>query len=126
MRGKLYVMWLPLLLVCCFSSQSLWCQPLDVGEMSDLEIINELLTNLELRENILQEREQILSERERSLSVREQRLGERLSWLDERERSITLIETSLQNYSDALKREITLRNVVIVVVAALGVWGWIR
>ena len=98
-----------LCLVLCLVSLPGFSQ--DVSEMTDMEIIDELLVNLESRESLLvesgallQERSDMLNEREADLETRDESLSERETLLQEREISLTEIETSLKSCAVVTRR----------------------
>jgi len=122
---------LSLLLLLLFSPLSLAAQP--VEQMSEIEIINELLTNLEERENALEQRAQILEQREQNLIEfeayllrREQQISEREKSVNDRLNSLTEIENSLKNFADGLQRRELMRDLFDVVLIGVGVAGWIH
>lgn len=134
-RKSRTVCWLALALFCLCSGLS-FGQAYDVSEMTDQEIIDELLVNLESRENslaeseaLLKERSDRLNERETDLETRDESLSERERLLQEREISLTGIETSLKSYADATNRLTRQRNLAMgasAVLAALTVWCALR
>jgi len=122
---------LSLLLLLLFSPLSLVAQP--VEEMTEIEIINELLMNLEERENALEQRAQILEQREQNLIEfeayllrREQQISEREKSVNDRLNSLTEIENSLKNFADGLQRRELMRDLFDVVLIGVGVAGWIH
>ncbi len=107
------------LCLCLVASSGLFSQ--EVSEMTDAEIINELLINLDERENSLTEREGIsqlrdaeLAARESDLESRETSLTERESSTLERENLLTEIEASLKSCEDDINRLTMYRSLSIV------------
>ncbi len=93
---------LPLLLALFLSPSPIFSGELDPGEMSDAEIIAELMTNLEIRE-------QSLNVRESALNMRDLILDQRERQLTSRENSLNLIEKSLdvtESYWKSLKGDL--------------------
>ena len=104
--GRKLLLCLVLFLVLCLPGFSQ-----DVSEMTDMEIIDELLVNLENRESLLveseallQERSATLNERESDLETRDESLSERERLLQERENSLTEIETSSKSCAVVTRR----------------------
>ncbi len=99
----LLLLWAVSYLLFCQENEVIWA----MEEMTDAEIIAELMTNLESREILANERELILNEREQSLNQRELKLNlkedsiiNRENLQSEKEKSSTVIETYWQNLKD--------------------------
>lgn len=93
MNSRRFCLSLVVFLLVVFSA---WGEDHDPAEMSDAEILTELIQNLEAREKALNERETLLSERKILLD-------ERASLLTEREQSLIAIETFSQSLRSELK-----------------------
>lgn len=126
-------------LLLCLVLFLVLCSPVfsqDVSGMTDMEIIDELLANLESRENslvesraLLKERSDRLNEREADLETRCESLSERERSLQERENSLTEIETSLKSYAAVTKRLTRQRNLSMGasgILAVLTIWFALR
>ena len=115
-----------LLFLVFFSFSSLFSQ--DVETMTESEIINELLMNLEKRESLLVERESLLRTRDALLLEQESILVSREKSLIERERttlewenSLTEIENSWKSYAAATTNTITLLRLGLIVTGVVVV-----
>ena len=91
----------------------------DLSQLSDLQIIEELLQNLNRREEILQLRESNLQKRENLLTTTENLL---LKSVD----SLTETSSYLQSLDAGYRREIAIRNGIIAGLTALLVWSLVR
>lgn len=122
------------LCLCLVASSGLFSQ--EVSEMTDAEIIAELLTNLEKREGLLNESESLLKMRDAILTERKSALEKREISLDEREKLtqewdnlLTEIEVSLKSYADDTKRRVfwltggvILLSSIVILDFILGLW----
>lgn len=96
-----------LLLLVAFLLFSSVCYSGGVSGMADLEIIEELMQSLEMREAALIERENELAQREASINLRESLYNERVSDLQAREDSWSVIVNSWKSYNDEQRHERT-------------------
>lgn len=118
--GGLLLLFLLFFSVCSLSAQ-------DVREMTDQEIIEQLLLDLEKRESLLIERESILRTRDAILTERESILESRENSLEEREQStqeweslLTETENSLRSYRDATEKELRVLRWGLIGVSLVG------
>lgn len=74
------------------------------SEMTDEEILTELLENLERRENLLNQREQNLNALEKYYETREQSLTQRSETLEMRLKLLDETESYLKSYSADVER----------------------
>lgn len=81
----------------CLSAGYCWAESPAVETMTDAEIIAELMSNLEVRENLIIEKEKSLDQRELNLTEREDLLIEREAILNLRKNLLSEIETSWKN-----------------------------
>ena len=89
------------------SEPSLQYVPENPSEMTDAEIIAELMASLERREKSIEQRETSILTRETDLTARERSLTERNGLLDLRSQILSESENYWKNYkSDTLKNEI--------------------
>ena len=89
------------------SEPSLQYVPANPSEMTDAEIIAELMASLERREKSIEQREASILTRKTDLTARERSLTERNGLLDLRSRILSESENYWKNYKkDALKNEI--------------------
>jgi len=95
--------------------------------MTDEQIISELLSNLSLREAILQQnvielqqRDESLTQRELWLQTTEQHLNDRESSVSERESLLLGIERSLKSYSAAVEGELLFWKVMAGLAVLVG------
>jgi len=119
--GLLLLGFLLLFSVCSLSAQ-------DVETLTDAEIIEQLLQNLEERESLLLEKESllrtrdaILTERESILESRENSLVEREQWTQDLQASLTKTENSFKSYVAATNNTITLLRLGLITVGAVAV-----
>ncbi len=96
---------LPLLLALLLSPSPIFSDELDPGEMSNAEIIAELMRNLDVREQSLNKRELALNERDLILDQRERQLTSRESNLNLIEKSLDVTESYWRSFKGDLKTE---------------------
>ena len=75
------------------------------AEMTEAEIIAELMDNLEKRESLIESQELELTERETRLTERKSLLEQRENTLNARQKLWTETEAYWKNYSDGMRRE---------------------
>lgn len=129
-RSRMRGLWL-LLCLLVWLPCSLYSQ--DVSEMTNEQIISELLTNLREREQILSEKERLLQERDEnsamlasSLQTINESLNERDSLIDARLNSLDAIENSLKSLNADLRRTRWTSSIAVVILAVLAAWGWLN
>lgn len=96
MKWKVSLRSLFLLVVFCVACSLAYGN--DLAEMTDLEILTELKTNLDARESLI-------VSRETDLSLREARLSQRETDLQTREESLIAIGSFSQSLRDELKQK---------------------
>lgn len=89
---------LPALLFFFFSGLCSAQELPDPAEMTDQQIIQELMSNLEKRKETLDERENLLSQRENELTLRENDLNEREALMTMRSQFYQETSSFYQNY----------------------------
>ena len=88
------------------SEQSLQSVQVNPSEMTEAEIIAELMASLERREKSIEQRESLIMKRESDLTAKEKALTERNGLLDLRSQILSESENCLRNYrKDILKNE---------------------